>query len=289
MVLCIVIGFIITKRGMFPPASAKGVSTISMVRSSTALALLANNPTNRTSVYLHWYSRPWSPHRVQLCALDFKEENIYRQRVAPRQRWSSRFNKLKRLLGRRNQAEVGAEGLEKISRTTAPLEASDIFQPCPPSSQADFDRPAPLLPVCSHLDRVYSFHQPASQSPSVYSRTLLQSLVSLLPGLLMPVSIAVIIGVPCAIVLPLKALFIETPGWTGTRMPNAPDGNAPLSFILVTATFLGGITVPANLILLGASFARLKVSRRGIATQLYQRLVPSSRDVGANCPSHLLL
>jgi len=76
----------------------------------------------------------------------------------------------------------------------------------------------------------------------------------------MPLSIAVSIGIPCSTILPLTALFVETAEWTGTRLPDAPDANPPLSFILLTVTLLGGLTVPAMLILLGASFARLKVS-----------------------------
>lgn len=78
----------------------------------------------------------------------------------------------------------------------------------------------------------------------------------------MPVSAAVVIALPCALIPPLRALFTKTEGWTGTRMPNAPDGKPPLAFILETASFIGAICIPAGLILLGASFARLKVRPR---------------------------
>lgn len=44
-------------------------------------------------------------------------------------------------------------------------------------------------------------------------------------------------------------------------MPNAPDGNPPLSWLLDTAAFIGAMTVPMALILLGSSFARLKFQR----------------------------
>jgi hypothetical protein len=54
-------------------------------------------------------------------------------------------------------------------------------------------------------------------------------------------------------------LFVPVSGWTSDKIPNAPDGNPPLSFIIDTAAFLGGVTIPAALVLLGASFARLKV------------------------------
>lgn len=75
----------------------------------------------------------------------------------------------------------------------------------------------------------------------------------------MPVSIAVILSIPCALIPPVKALFTPVEGWTGSRMPNAPDGRPPLAWVLETAVFIGGIVIPAGLILLGAGFARLKV------------------------------
>lgn len=71
---------------------------------------------------------------------------------------------------------------------------------------------------------------------------------------------AVVLGIMFSLVQPLKALLTETSGWTGSRMPNAPDGNPPLSFILQTTTYLGAVTVPMALVVLGSSFARLEVS-----------------------------
>ena len=268
----------------------------------------------------------------QLCALDFKEANLQKERLPFRERWSLRLAATKQLFGRsqagkkdsalkedssstvagegRADVEVashklhsekrpslavldlgeegeqpaelknrsafvgGAAPTRKTSRTTsftsmlgstrsipatAPVDATDLNLPCPSSSSPVPGMPTPLLPVCSCHGNAYSFHQPATPVPSVHTSTVFSRVLGFLRGMLIPVSLAVIIGIPCAIVLPLKALFVETPGWTGTRMPNAPDGNPPLSFILVTATFLGGMTVPATLILLGASFARLKV------------------------------
>jgi hypothetical protein len=84
--------------------------------------------------------------------------------------------------------------------------------------------------------------------------------VAFLKGFLMPVSLGVILSIPCALIPPVKALFTPVPDWTGTRMPNAPDGRPPLAFVLETATFIGGIVIPSGLLLLGASFARIQVS-----------------------------
>ena len=148
--------------------------------------------------------------------------------------------------------------------STAPLDATDMANPCDFSSSTQSREPYALLPVCSTHGNTYSFHQPLSPVPSVHRLPFLNQLSIFLRGMIMPVSVAVVVGIPCSIVLPLKSLFVETPGWTGTRMPNAPDGKPPLSFILVTASFLGAMTVPATLILLGASFARLKASRPSV-------------------------
>lgn len=144
---------------------------------------------------------------------------------------------------------------------TAPLEATDMSQPCHPCSSTALQGPPSLLPTCLNHGATYSFHQPASPVPSLHKSNFFHRLLNILKGMLMPVSLAVIVAIPCSIILPLKALFIQTSGWTGTRMPDAPNGFPPLNFILDTTTFLGGMTVPAMLILLGASFARLKVGQ----------------------------
>lgn len=135
-------------------------------------------------------------------------------------------------------------------------------------------------------------HHPSKQT---WRRTILKSI----SGLTTPITLGVILSLPMALVLPLKALFVSVPGWTGTRMPNAPDGKPPLSFfydvsaikldgrlanvvVLQFTVFVGGMTIPlvsvlqvsgcgsnllffsGGLILLGASFARLKLSRERI-------------------------
>jgi predicted permease len=147
------------------------------------------------------------------------------------------------------------EGTRSIP-ATAPLDATDIAAPCVQGG--------PLLPVCSNHDQPYSYHQPATPAPSIHKKPFRRRLLTILKSFIMPVTIATLLGISCSVILPLKALFTYTEGWTGGRMPDAPDGNPPLAFILETAAFLGAMTVPAALILLGASFARLKVSRLGI-------------------------
>ncbi|TBU57227.1 auxin efflux carrier [Dichomitus squalens] len=79
-------------------------------------------------------------------------------------------------------------------------------------------------------------------------------------ALLKPVTISLAISLPTALVLPLKALFVSCasqgcPNWHG------PDNRPPLAFVMDTAQFVDTIAVPLALILLGASFARIKVPR----------------------------
>lgn len=81
---------------------------------------------------------------------------------------------------------------------------------------------------------------------------------SIVQDILMPASVAVILGAICALVPPLKALFVSTPG--GYHIPSAPDGRPPLAFIYDTTDTLGALTVPASLILLGCAFCGLEVS-----------------------------
>jgi hypothetical protein len=153
---------------------------------------------------------------------------------------------------------------------TAPLDATDIGTSCGPSTSAAIANaptktssdPTPLLPTCAHSPQSYSFHQPQSPTASIHKVPLSRRILGIARDFVTPATCSVVVGIPMAVIQPLKALFTHTEGWSGTRMPNAPDGKAPLAFILDTTIFLGGMTVPAALVLLGASFARLKVGVR---------------------------
>ncbi|EJF57457.1 hypothetical protein DICSQDRAFT_69432 [Dichomitus squalens LYAD-421 SS1] len=96
----------------------------------------------------------------------------------------------------------------------------------------------------------------APSSPTRKRSRLRDSLFALLK----PVTISLAISLPTALVLPLKALFVSCasqgcPNWHG------PDNRPPLAFVMDTAQFVDTIAVPLALILLGASFARIKVPR----------------------------
>lgn len=77
-------------------------------------------------------------------------------------------------------------------------------------------------------------------------------------SLLSPASLSIILSFPIALITPLKALFVAV---DNSPIPNGPDGLPPLSFLLDTATFIGGASVPLGLICLGSALARLKIPR----------------------------
>ncbi|KDQ51714.1 hypothetical protein JAAARDRAFT_62400 [Jaapia argillacea MUCL 33604] len=79
-------------------------------------------------------------------------------------------------------------------------------------------------------------------------------------ALITPITITLAVSLPVALITPLKALFVDTSSSGGPKW-HGPDGRPPLAFVIDTATFLGTIAVPLALVLLGASFARLRLPR----------------------------
>ncbi|EJU06189.1 hypothetical protein DACRYDRAFT_12940 [Dacryopinax primogenitus] len=77
-----------------------------------------------------------------------------------------------------------------------------------------------------------------------------------------PVTLSILLALPISLIQPLKALFVELePGSKYYGFALGPDGNPCLQFILNTASFIGGISVPQGLMLLGNSFARMTIPR----------------------------
>lgn len=98
---------------------------------------------------------------------------------------------------------------------------------------------------------------PAASLRATRRAPLLARVLKPLRAALTPVTLSLIVSLPIALVPALKALFVPTPGYTW----RAPDARAPLAALLDTAAFLGAITVPLALVLLGAAFARLRIPR----------------------------
>ncbi|WWD00826.1 hypothetical protein V866_007764 [Kwoniella sp. B9012] len=145
---------------------------------------------------------------------------------------------------------------------TAPLEASGIAEPCQDPISPN---PNQLNPVCSHHGgESYNYHHLATPAPSIHTpkKPLKQRMWKYLEPFLTPFMAAIVLGIICSTVRPIKALLVPVDGWSVTRIPNAPNDEPPLSFIMDTATFLGGISIPGGLVLLGASFGRLKLPKK---------------------------
>ncbi|KAI0632968.1 auxin efflux carrier [Trametes polyzona] len=97
----------------------------------------------------------------------------------------------------------------------------------------------------------------ASPKPSK-ARHWLAIVFGPLRALLKPVTIAIGVSLPVALINPLKALFVDMSN-LGGPIWHGPDGRPPLVFVMDAAQFIDTIAVPLALILLGASFARIRV------------------------------
>lgn len=79
----------------------------------------------------------------------------------------------------------------------------------------------------------------------------------MLHNILQPTSVSLLASIAICMSPPLKALFVPTTFY----MPNAPDGQPPLSFVIDLASYIGAASVPLGLLLLGATLARLQVKK----------------------------
>ncbi|KAL7419128.1 Protein M3 [Cryptotrichosporon argae] len=162
-------------------------------------------------------------------------------------------------LGGRYQG--GAVPQRMVSRAQSINEMMETTRPIPPTAPLDALGYAAAESSGSTLRPTISYAEPLPPAPPAQ-----RPLVKRFPAAvwrtvigLPPTTWATFLGIPISVVSPLKALFTPVDGWSGTRIPYAPDGNPPLYFLLETATFMGQISIPAALVLLGASFARLKM------------------------------
>ncbi|KAG7089655.1 hypothetical protein E1B28_011316 [Marasmius oreades] len=89
-------------------------------------------------------------------------------------------------------------------------------------------------------------------------RKIFFSIRTVAKSMLTPASLAILIAFPIALIPPIKGLFVLTPG---ANIPNAPDNQPPLAFILDFTQFMGAASVPLGLIGLGSALARLHVPR----------------------------
>ncbi|PCH44842.1 hypothetical protein WOLCODRAFT_133395 [Wolfiporia cocos MD-104 SS10] len=144
---------------------------------------------------------------------------------------------------------------------TSCLSASSNFSRCPPALNESLPAIQPVVP--SPPSSQHSSDTGALTQTAVSASTFLECIKNTLRPLVAavtPITCSLVISLLVSLVPDLKALFVdvadqEGPDWHG------PDGNPPLAFVMDTASFLGDMAVPLALIVLGGSFARLKIPR----------------------------
>ncbi|EPQ61346.1 hypothetical protein GLOTRDRAFT_69722 [Gloeophyllum trabeum ATCC 11539] len=103
---------------------------------------------------------------------------------------------------------------------------------------------------------------PTAASPSpTRARRLHSQAISFFRSILSPPSLSILIAFPFALIPPVKALFVPV---ANSPIPNAPDGQPPLAFVMDAAQFIGAASVPLGLICLGSAMARLRVPKGGL-------------------------
>lgn len=117
-------------------------------------------------------------------------------------------------------------------------------------------------PPRSDLPEFFDAPESQTATPSRESQGSLKRytrrVLAFVKSLCNPPCLSILVAVPISLITPLKALFTPVPN---SPIPNAPDGQPPLAFILDTTTFIGNGSVPLGLICLGSALARLKIPR----------------------------
>lgn len=126
------------------------------------------------------------------------------------------------------------------SRTTpkgvVEMDEDDEIEPTTPP-------PAPLNIVSDELakeKKVDILQTTAAEDIPIPKPTTRRLILNFLKLFMTPVTISLFFSLPIALVHPLKALFTFVDGWTGTKMPNGPDGRPPLAFLLDVSIASGG-------------------------------------------------
>lgn len=146
-----------------------------------------------------------------------------------------------------------------ISPTASTYGGADLMSPTTTviaPTENDFEKEKNSSPRESP-EKVEEVKGPSSSSVQT-SKSLFQKMLGFLRSLLTPATISMFLAFPCALIKPLKGLFVN---FEGSPIPNAPDGRPPLYFILDATTFLGAASVPLGLVCLGAALAKLKMPR----------------------------
>lgn len=232
----------------------------------------------------------------KICGWDFIEEHMLGPKLPFKRRWARRWQRVHKLFRRaRPTSERDSEATHVEAQDLPPVEEKAAPQrpkkPRQSSISAMMDSHQRILPTAplEAPEEPDDQREPPFRSASRTSRTSrrkvdpvpedpeetmeledvndsppppakpILSRILLILAHTPPATYSIVFGLIFSLVQPLKSLLTPTDGWTETRMPDAPDGNPPLAWILDTSKFIGAMTVPMALILLGSSFARLRV------------------------------
>lgn len=72
-----------------------------------------------------------------------------------------------------------------------------------------------------------------------------------------PISVTLVVAITISMIPWVKGLFVT--GQSFVHIPNAPDQQPPLSFIMDFTSYLGNACVPLGLLILGATLSRLRI------------------------------
>ncbi|KAG0138187.1 hypothetical protein HOY82DRAFT_596959 [Tuber indicum] len=100
---------------------------------------------------------------------------------------------------------------------------------------------------------------PPSASPPTPIPILLRVWAVLKPLLTLP-ALTLVFSLVIANVPYLKALFVDTPTVSKSKIPNAPDNKPPLDFMMDIATFSGPCVPVLGMLLIGAALSRLSMN-----------------------------
>ncbi|OCF62002.1 hypothetical protein L486_01668 [Kwoniella mangroviensis CBS 10435] len=237
----------------------------------------------------------WGLGVHRMCAWDFQENRRRPDQPPLKERWSSQLEltkeKITKWTGMRNRhagTNIDMEsqtipGMEMMGNADDGAEQDNNFgqnniEPYIPASNSPGNSSQEIVPMARipTVDNATSLGRNSSKAsdiqrtsgpaPSIHESDNVLLVQPLWKKILLTiydlpnVTKAIIISIPIATVQPLKSIFAETEGWSRIRMPYGPDGNPPLHFVIEFSSFLGAIAVLGALLLLGASFARLRVS-----------------------------
>ncbi|TFK61669.1 hypothetical protein BDN72DRAFT_804828 [Pluteus cervinus] len=152
-------------------------------------------------------------------------------------------------------------------------------QPISSASSITFETEKPkdtaVVDVSPSSSSPPSLHNvPPPSPPTTRTRRYLHFAWEFFKSMMNAPSLSIFIAFPIALLPPVKFLFVPPASpsqaiWMGKtiHIPNAPDGQPPLAFVMDTATFVGAASVPLGLVCLGSALARMKLPMSASATE----------------------